>query len=138
MRDDVPPDLRALLLAATQAWRPLPVQSDRILFNTKESNARRIFEPPGGRPMTENVHTGDLVLIPHGGMWEVAVVLGPDDCEPPHDDQVKVAYVGADRYQMVMLQREDVSVFYVQRNNCHSTRVIEGSAHEIIEGPEHS
>ena len=135
MRDDVPADLRALLLAATRAWRPLPVRSELILVNPNPVTERRIFEPPEGRPLAEAADTGDLVLIPNGGMWETAVVLGPDDCEEPHDTHVKVAYVGADRYQMVVLQREDVSVFHVQRNNCYGTRVIEGSAHEIIEGP---
>lgn len=132
MRDDVPADLRALLLAATRVWRPLPVQSELVLVTTSPVRSRRIFEPPEGRPLAEAADTGDLVLIPNGGMWETAVVLGPD---PYHDTHVQVAYVGADRYQMVVLQREAVKVFCVPRNNCYGTHVIEGSVHEIIEGP---
>lgn len=125
MNADVPTHLAAVLVAATRAWRPLPVQATELLHTDKRYD-RLILEPPGNRPLAEDTDTGDLVLIPLGGWWEIAMVIGPDPC---HDTHVKVAYVGHNQLVLTLAANGRFppvpSQFFVQRNNCYRTHALE-------------
>lgn len=119
--DTIHPVLAAnapLLHAATRAWQRIPVFFGQCLTPLD-------IKAPGDRELAEDAEPGDLVLIPCGGLWNVALVI---DTHHTHETHVQVACIGWDRTEsyIEMIAKGGPyppvpAVFFMQRNNCYRT-----------------